>query len=89
MEKQKSILELLHLVPKEELASDEVRATRKKQCDICPHIKLNEGNPLGPSCGTVLLGSRVLHKGKNVRLCGCFLNEKRIFINQHCDLKKW
>ncbi len=89
MKQQKSILELLHLVPKEELADNAERERRKKQCDVCPFMKPNKGNPLGPSCGPAVLGSRVKHKGKFKRLCGCFVNEKRVFINLHCDLKKW
>jgi hypothetical protein len=53
-------------------------------CRSCDHfVKSTQ------SCGTLILGATIIHKGKKVRLCGCVMPIKTEFAFAACAVGKW
>lgn len=62
------------------------KATEEKRmaiCEGCKHLSSKK------TCGKPVIGGKVKHEGKTVKLCGCFMRVKTKFANQSCPLGKW
>ena len=64
--------------------SDELKAKRKAICNKCPYRK-----ELTNTCGIPIIGGVIIHNGLEVKLCGCFINEKTKYAIASCDIENW
>lgn len=62
----------------------EVKKTRMARCNACPYLKPNTR-----SCGTLLVGDKVMHNFMPIQLCGCLVNEKTELPGERCPAGKW
>lgn len=53
-------------------------------CKECKHYKTDT-----KSCGTLILGKTITHKGKRVKLCGCVMPIKAKLKAGSCPMGKW
>ena len=68
-----------------EKAPKDLQESRINTCEYCPF--LNWGRPR--SCGKFLQGGTVMYKGKKMELCGCNVDDKVKYLEDHCPLGKW
>ena len=68
-----------------EKASRELQEKRIDICEYCPHLTWGAVR----ACGKFLRGGKVLHKGKEVELCGCNVDDKVKYKRDGCPLGKW
>jgi hypothetical protein len=63
--------------------------TQEERIQICKNCNYSN-NYLGVVwCGQPLIGEKVIHEEKNIRLCGCNMNIKTKFTKSKCPAKKW
>jgi hypothetical protein len=53
-------------------------------CVACEHFIAATG-----SCGTLIIGSTVVHDNKKVKLCGCVMFIKSAIKSAFCPIGKW
>lgn len=75
---------LENILPESMKATKEVIEQRRKQCNSCHFRKAKIG-----SCGRLIIGQRVVYKGKAYDLCGCVTDEKTVVKNESCEVGKW
>tara|TARA_R110000787_G_scaffold128491_6_gene240219 strand:+ start:6949 stop:7362 length:414 start_codon:yes stop_codon:yes gene_type:complete len=64
--------------------SEKTKRNRRTTCDACEYYAKKSG-----TCGTPILGNKVQHEGKEVKLCGCFMNIKTLLKTSACPIGRW
>lgn len=62
-----------------------LQSSRINTCEYCPFLEW--GTPR--SCGKFMRGGTVTHKGKEMELCGCNIDDKVKYLEDACPLGKW
>lgn len=57
---------------------------RVSTCDNCPFLVHSTR-----SCGKLFLGGTVEYNGEQQELCGCRIDDKAKYKDDHCPLGKW
>lgn len=56
---------------------------------ICQNCNYSKNEYFITWCGTPILGDRILHNDKKIKLCGCNMNIKSKFTKSKCPANKW
>tara|TARA_Y100000034_G_scaffold108009_1_gene138051 strand:+ start:36 stop:266 length:231 start_codon:yes stop_codon:yes gene_type:complete len=62
----------------------EVHGFRHDVCKTCPYFKETTG-----TCGTLMVGGKVIHEEREISLCGCIVSEKTKYVKEECPAGKW
>jgi hypothetical protein len=65
------------------LVARKVQRERLEICGACPYL-----TAVG-TCGTPIVGEKVMHEEKEIELCGCIMAVKTTFKFATCPAKKW
>ena len=54
-------------------------------CEDCPFMQVG----IFRTCGEFLVGGKVNYRGEEKELCGCNIDDKANYKDDHCPLGKW